>query len=422
MIYSWTYILFILVLLSGFNQLDRHLMVILLPLIAPEFALSDIEIGLLSGLAFALLFGVFTIPASVWAVRFNRRNIVAISAAFWGAMTFLTGLSQSFWHLLATRIGLGIGEAASIPASHAMISDMYRPNERATALAIWSSGFNVGLFAAFLIGGIVGQVYNWRVAFLGAGAATIAVTLLLFTTTRDPKPESGSQEPQADLAAMPLLRDAALDIWTHPASRHVTIGAVLIAIMGNGALAWAPTFLVRSHGMSIAAVGLYLSLVAGIGGAIGVTLVGRCADHFYQRDRRWCLWVVALTLVVIAPLSVGFYLVGQTSLALVCFVLPCAFGNSFFGPSVAVLHNQAPPHLRAPVSAFFVLVINVIGMGVGPLLVGALSQWVFASAGIHSLSYALAMTQILTLWAAFRFLRAGHAIVRTDESHYTAQR
>lgn len=422
MTYRRTYTLFILVLLSSFNQLDRHLTAILLPLIAPEFLLSDVEIGLLSGLAFALLFGVFTIPASVWAVRFNRRNIVAISAAFWGTMTFLAGLSQSFWHLLATRIGLGIGEAASIPASHAMISDMYRPNERATALAIWSSGFNIGLFAAFLIGGIVGQVYNWRVAFLGAGAATIVVTLLLMTTTRDPSSKSDPRDAKADLAAMPLLRDAALDIWTHPASRHVTIGATLIAIMGNGALAWAPTFLVRSHGMSISAVGLYLSLVAGIGGAIGVTLVGRCADYFYPRDRRWCLWVVALMLVLVAPLSVGFYLVAQTSLALACFILPCALGNSFFGPSVAVLHNQAQPHLRAPVSAFFVLVINVVGMGVGPLLVGALSQWIFASAGIHSLSYALATTQILTLWAAFHFLRAGHAAAGTGERQYAAQR
>lgn len=249
-----TYILFVLVLLSAFNQLDRHLMAILLPLIAPEFALSDVEIGLLSGLAFALLFGVFTIPGSIWAVRFNRRNIVAVSAAFWGAMTVLTGFAQSFWHLLVTRIGLGIGEASSIPASHAMISDMYRPNERATALAVWSSGFNIGLLVAFLIGGVVGQVYGWRTAFLGAGAATIGTALLLLITTRDPTSEAGLPKDES----VPVLRNAALSIWTAPASRHVMFGATLIAVMGNGAIAWVPTFLVRSHGMSVSEVGLYL--------------------------------------------------------------------------------------------------------------------------------------------------------------------
>jgi predicted MFS family arabinose efflux permease len=346
-------------------------------------------------------------------VRFNRRNIVAISAAFWGAMTLLTGLAQSFGHLLVTRVGLGIGEASSIPASHAVISDMYGPNERATALAIWSSGFNIGLFAAFLIGGVVGQVYGWRIAFLGAGIATIVTALILLMTTRDPPPERDTHKEGAMLASGPLLRTAAWSIWAAPASRNVVVGATLIAIMGNGALAWVPTFLVRSHGMSISAVGLYLSLVAGIGGAIGVYLVGRSADHLRRRDRRWSLWVVALALLLVAPLSAGFYLFTQTSLALACFVLPCALANSFFGPSVAALHNQAPAHLRPPLSAIFVLVINVIGMGIGPLLVGSLSQWVFAGAGVHSLAYALALTQILTVWGAIQFYVAGQELAHS---------
>jgi predicted MFS family arabinose efflux permease len=416
MVRSRAYILFILVLLSAFNQLDRHLMAILLPLIGPEFALSDVEIGLLSGLAFALLFGVFTIPASIWAVRFNRRNIVAVSAAFWGAMTLLTGFAQSFWHLLVTRIGLGIGEASSIPASHGMISELYRPNERATALSIWSSGFNIGLFAAFLIGGLIGQAYGWRIAFLGAGIATIVTAFLLLITTRDPSLEQDTHKKGSLLESGPLLRTAVRNIWSAPASRNVVFGATLIAIMGNGALAWVPTFLVRSHGMSISAVGLYLSLVAGIGGAIGVYLVGRSADYFRERDQRWSLWVVALVLFLVAPLSIGFYLSAKTNLALAFFVLPCALGNSFFGPSVASLHNHAPSHLRPPLSALFVLVINVVGMGIGPLLVGSLSQWVFAGAGVHSLAYALALTQILTLWGALLFFFAGRELVPSSEA------
>jgi MFS family permease len=235
-VHSRAYILCLLVILCGFNQLDRYLTAILLPLIGAEFALSDVQLGVLSGIAFAILFGIFTIPASIWAVRYNRRNLVAASAGFWGTMTLLTGFAQSFWHLLLTRIGLGIGEAGSVPASHAIITDLYHPHERATALAIWSSGYNFGLFVAFLIGGYVGQVYGWRIAFVIAGIGTMLTALVLLLTTHDAVPKGGA-DARRNAAAVAIFRNALFQLGADSASRHVIVAATLIAIVGNGALA-----------------------------------------------------------------------------------------------------------------------------------------------------------------------------------------
>src|SRR4051812_23115312 len=180
------YVLTVLAVLSAFNQLDRQLIAILLEPIRREFALSDVELGLLSGLAFALLYAGLSISAATWAVRRNRRNLVAASALVWGAMTAFSGLAQSFWQLLAGRIGVGAGEAGAMPASHAMISDLYAPHERATAMAVWASGANIGVFLAFLAGGAIGQYYGWRAAFVACGLGTMFAALLTSVTVAEP--------------------------------------------------------------------------------------------------------------------------------------------------------------------------------------------------------------------------------------------
>lgn len=157
-----SYTLTILVALSAFNQLDRQLTSVLLEPIRHEFALSDVQLGLLSGPAFMVLFAGMSIPAAIWAVHASRRNLIAVAAAFWGGMTFLSGLAHSYWALIVGRIGVGLGEAGAMPASHALISDLYKPHERGGAMAAWSSGVNIGVFLAFLLGGMIGQMFGWR--------------------------------------------------------------------------------------------------------------------------------------------------------------------------------------------------------------------------------------------------------------------
>jgi MFS family permease len=406
---SRAYCLAVLTAVAALNQLDRQLMSILLEPVRREFALTDVQLGLLSGLAFAALYTTLSIPAAVWAVSHSRRNLIAAAAAVWGGMTMLCGAAQSFAQLFLARLGVGVGEAGGIPPSHAIISDLYPPGERATAMAIWSAGNNIGIFIAFLFGGVIAQRFGWRTAFVVAGVVTVLCALLLRLTVHEP--------PRATEAGPEMrgrVRESWRLMWRDPALRQVWAGAVITATVGFGALAWIPSYLARSHQLPLATIGVYLAVLVGLGGALGSWLGGRYSDALRRRDIRWSLWLVAVVFIGSKPFSMAFYLIDNTALALALFALPAAVGGIFMGPSVAVLHDRVPTPLRPIVSAIFLMFINFIGLGLGPLLTGALSQYVFASAGEHSLRYALVVMQVLGIWGGVHFWLAGrHLAPRT---------
>jgi MFS family permease len=407
--FSRAYCLAVLTAVAALNQLDRQLMSILLEPVRQEFALTDVQLGLLSGLAFSALYTTLSIPAAVWAVNHSRRNLIAVAAVVWGGMTALCGAAQSFGQLLLARLGVGVGEAGGIPPSHAIISDLYPPGERATAMAIWSAGNNVGLFVAFLFGGFIAQRFGWRMAFIVAGLMTVLFALLVRLTVHDP--------PRATEAGAAMrsgrMRESWRLMWRDPTLRQVWAGAVITAAVGFGALAWIPSYLARSHQLPLATVGVYLAVAVGLGGAIGTWLGGHYSDMLRRRDIRWSLWLVAAVFIGSKPFSIAFYLLDNTALALALFALPAAAGGIFMGPSVAVLHDRVPVSLRPIVSAIFLMFINFIGLGLGPLITGALSQFVFASAGEHSLRYALVVMQIAGVWGGLHYWQAGrHVAVR----------
>jgi MFS family permease len=407
---SRAYCLAVLTAVAALNQLDRQLMSILLEPVRREFALTDVQLGLLSGLAFSALYTTLSIPAAVWAVNHSRRNLIAVAATVWGGMTALCGAAQSFGQLLLARLGVGVGEAGGIPPSHAIISDLYPPGERATAMAIWSAGNNVGLFVAFLFGGLIAQRFGWRMAFIVAGIVTVLFALLVRLTVRDPP---RAAEAGAALRSGGRVRESWWLMWRDPALRQVWAGAVITAAVGFGALAWIPSYLARSHQLPLATIGVYLALVVGLGGALGSWLGGYYSDALRRRDIRWSLWLVAAVFIGSKPFSMAFYLLDNTVLALTLFAIPAAAGGIFMGPSVAVLHDRVPAALRPIVSAIFLMFINFIGLGLGPLITGALSQFVFASAGEHSLRYALVVMQIAGVWGGLHYWLAGrHLAIR----------
>jgi MFS family permease len=400
------YALAVLTAMTAFNHLDRNLMNILLEPIRREFALSDVQLGLLSGFSFAVVFTTAGIPAAVWAVRHDRRNLIAAAVALWGAMTALCGLAQNFWQLLLARVGVGVGEAGGPAPSHAMLSDLYRPGERATAMAIFTVGINAGVILSFLVGGIAGQIFGWRAAFVIAGIATLLLGLLFRFTVRDP-PRSGAA---GDIGSLSLVGETTRAMWRDPAMRQTCFGAILATLVGYTVVAWTPSYLLRSHAMSLAATGAYLAVVIGIGGALGTYLGGRLSDGLGRKDVRWSMWVFSVALLVATGLLAAFYLVNDTALALALFVAPAMVGTAYLGPSVAVLHDRVAPHLRPIASAIFILLSTLIGLGIGPLLAGALSQHVFAAAGEESLRYALVLTQLAGLWSAVHFYLAGRSL------------
>lgn len=408
---SRRYLLAVLAVLSIFNQLDRQLLAILLEPIRTEFMLSDVQLGLLSGLVFAVIYAGLSVPAAIWAVRYNRRNLIALSVALWGAMTALSGLAQTFWQLLLGRIGIGVGEAGATPATHAIISDVFGPHERATAMAIWASGVNLGIFAAFLIGGYVGQYYGWRTAFVACGLATIVAAMVMRITVREPpRAPDAAGEPLRRAPSLALLGTTLRLMRQDSALLHAMIGATITAAVSFGGLVWVPSFLVRAHGMEISEVGSYLALVIGLGGALFVTLGGLMSDALRRRDIRWSIAFAGVLLIGAKPLTLTFYLADSTTVALVAFILPGMVATVFVGPALALLHNRVPPTLRPTASAVFLLTVNVIGMSFGPLVVGMMSQWLFAGSN-DSLGQALAVLQVVGIWGAMHFIIAGQRLI-----------
>ncbi len=406
---SRLYILIVLTALSAFNFLDQQLMSILLEPVRQEFRLSDIELGLLSGIAFAALYTVLSVPAGVWAIDHSRRTLIAAAAAVWGAMTIACGFAQSFPQLILARLGVGIGEAGGLPPSQAWISDLYKPGERATALATLAAGVNLGVFLAFLVGGYVGHSYGWRVAFMVAGLPPLLLALLLLTIKEAPR-EAPQPRTGAAASSLASVGTTLRLMWADPMLRQVLIAAILAMTVGYGALAWIPSFLVRSHGFNIAQAGAYLAVVIGLGGAVGSWLGGHVSDRLRQRDVRWSLWLVAIVFVVARPFAMAFYALDNTALALTLFVLPAAVGAVHIGPCVAVLHDRIAPPMRPLASALFNMILTLIGLGLGPLLVGTMSQTVFAPFGADSLRWSLAIWQLVGLWAAVHFYFAGKAL------------
>lgn len=407
---SRPYVLGVLVALSTLNQLDRQLMAILLEPIRREFVLSDVQLGLLSGLAFAAIYAALSIPAALWAVNHNRRNLIAAAAAIWGTTTILFGAAQSYWQLLLSRIGTGAGEAGAMPASHSIISDLYRPHERAGAMSAWSAGINLGIFIAFLAGGYIGHRYGWRMAFAAAGILTLAVALLARLTIAEPVRSADARS--AALRAAPsatILREAITALWSDAVLRHVMAGATITAVVGYGTLTWAPSYLVRSHGLSLPTVGVYLAIVIGVGGAIGAIVGGRLCDRLGRRDIRWSLWLVGIAYIATKPLAMIFYLSADTVIALSAFVLPALVSTLYLGPSISVLHNRVAAPLRPAVSALFLMLLNLVGLGIGPLLVGMMSEWLFNGTS-NSLGYALAALHIVGLWGGLHFIVAGNRL------------
>jgi predicted MFS family arabinose efflux permease len=414
-----SYVLTLLAALAAFNFLDQQLMSILLEPIRREFQLSDIQLGLLSGLIFAALYTLLSIPAGLWAVAHSRRKLVAAAAMLWGAMTIACGFVQSFTQLAFARLGVGIGEAGGAPPSQAWVSDLYNPGERATALAVLAAGVNVGALLAYLVGGFVGQRYGWRTAFIVGGIPPLLCAALLRMTTREAMPVRPAPA-QGDPGSFALVRTTLIQMFGDPVIRQVLIAAVLAMTVGYGAIAWIPSFLVRSHGLGIAPIGAYLALTIGIGGGLGSWLGGYVSDRLRVRDVRWSLWLVAIVFVVARPFAMAFYWVDDTALALALFVLPGAVGAIHIGPSVAILHERVQARQRPLASALFLMILTLVGLGLGPLAVGAMSQIAFAKYGADSLRYALLVWQLVGFWAAIHFYLGGAALARGDAAGVAA--
>ncbi len=400
------YALGLLTVVYSFNFIDRQLLAILQESIKAELLLSDGQLGLLTGFAFALFYVTAGIPIARWADRSNRRNIVALALGVWSFMTAISGLMQNFWQLLLARIGVGVGEAGGSPPSHSMLSDIFPPEKRAGALGFYSTGVNIGILFGFLLGGWINEYFGWRWAFVVVGLPGVLLALIVRFTMAEPirglsenKQVTGESVPFGDVLRL---------LWARRAFRHMALGAALNAFAGYGVSNWMASFIIRSHGMSTGELGTWLALIIGGGGALGVFFGGVLADKLGARDVRWYTWLPAVVGLAVLPLSAAVYLMDDPYTALLCLVIPGAMSNVYLGCTIATTHNLVGLRMRATASAVLFFILNIIGLGAGPWCVGMLSDFLEPSLGVESLRYAmLYLLPAVGFWSVCHFFFAG---------------
>ncbi|MEZ5504175.1 MAG: MFS transporter [Halioglobus sp.] len=398
------YGLFILTLVYAFNFIDRQILVILQEPIKLELGLSDAQLGLLSGFSFALVYITAGIPIAYWADRGHRRNIIAAALTIWSGMTALSGLAQNYGHLLLARIGVGIGEAGGSPPAHSMISDYYPPARRGTALSIYSTGVHVGVLLGFLLGGLISQAYGWRVAFMAVGLPGVLLAVVLVLTVREPP--RGRWETAAQAAYRPDFRQTLALLSSYRSFWYLASAGGLTAFVSYGNGNFAPSFLVRNHGLEIGQVGILLAIFGGGGGMLGTFLGGYLADRMGVREKRWYLWLPAIAGALALPLGFPYLLLDDITLVIASMFAVTILLNTYLGPCLAMSHTLAPPAMRALTSAVLFFVFNMIGLGLGPLTVGLLSDFYVPYLGDQSLRYAMLTVGVLGSPAVLLFILA----------------
>ena len=402
------YVLGILVVVYVFNLIDRQILSMLLEPIKQELQLSDTQLGMLSGIAFAVFYTTFGIPIARYADRSSRVRVISWSLAAWSLMTAICGLAQNFWQLMLGRIGVAIGEAGASPPSHSLISDYFAPANRATALGIYSLGAPIGIMIGFLAGGWLVHFFDWRTAFIVVGLPGVLMAVIVSRTVKEP-PRGLSEGVQSVQEQAPL-KEAFLYFWSRPSFRHLTLAAGLHAFASYGLLTWLPAFLVRSHQMGAAEIGTYLAMVTGVVGGIGTFAGGYICDRFGQKDRRMYVWIPAISLIIFIPLAILSLLSDTKEGALYFYLIPALLSPIYLGPTFSVVQGMSQLRMRAIAAAGLLFVLNLIGMGLGPMLVGVLSDFLKPQLGAEALRYALIVAVAINLWSALHYYLAAKTL------------
>lgn len=403
------YVLFVLFLAHCFNAIDRSIVNILVEPIRADLDLSDGQIGILSGLGFALFYSVLGVPIACWADRWVRKNILAIGLTFWSAMTAATGMAGGFWTMLLARIGVGAGEASLYPTAYPLITDYFDEKKRPRAMALFQVGLFMGVIVGSALAGYLADVYGWRRACFIIGLPGVLLALLAYLTVREP-PRGMSENSAPAVAAMraPLsdenLGTALKLLLVNSRFMSLIAAATLLALVSSTLGAWGPAFLMRVHGLSLTEVGMVAGPVIGVGGVSGTLLGGFLGSYLAEKGE-------GAERPLLAPLcSVPFAV-----LATFTFIFSTAPAIAFAGggaasflvgvhagPLVAVAIGQIEPRHRSLAAAVLTIGQLLIGFGIGPTIVGILSDLLNPAFGRDALRYALFFAPFCVIagWAA----------------------
>ncbi|MFC4931478.1 spinster family MFS transporter [Massilia sp. GCM10023247] len=410
----------LLALVYVFSFVDRTVVAVLIEPIKAEFGVSDTLVGLLTGLAFAVLYAGLAIPVGVLADRGNRRNIVAVCCAAWSAATMVCGMAQSFWVLLVARMSVAVGEAGGMAPSIALVSDMYPKERRSFAISLFMMGPNLGALVGLALGGWIAQHYGWRATFLWFGAPGVLLALLVWLVVREPK--RGAFEAAPSKAAAGTSKSQVLALLKIPAFRYVCLACGIAGASGYGYAVWTPSFLVRTHGMSIAHAGLIFGVIGGIGSVAGSLFSGLLCDRLVRRDQRWQIGLPLTGVALSIPAALAFFMWPAGSAwavgsLLVPHAIAFAFAFAFFASWWPALSYSAISHMvaanqRSVAAATLNLFLTMFGLGLGPLVTGFMSDQLIPRFGQEGLRYALAgvmclmLASVVLYWMAIRPYRS----------------
>ena len=403
--------LFALLLVYILNFLDRQIVNILAEPIKRDLGLSDTQLGLLAGPAFAVFYAVLGIPIARYADRAgtNRVWLISLCLAVWSAMTAICGVAQNFLQLALARVGVGVGEAGCTPAAHSLIADSVPPEKRSSAIAFFGLGIPIGGLLGLIIGGVVNDQYGWRAALMLVGAPGILLAFVLPFLIRDPRRcadsthfESTTSSKKAALS----ITDAAREVFASKAYLYVFIAASFTAFLSYGKGLWTISFFIRSHGLSTTEAGLAMAVALGISGIFGTWLGGKVADVFGKRDKRHILTLPAIGMAVAAPILFAGYWVEDWRIAVALLIVPTLLNAAYYGPAYGCVQGLVRPEARAIAASLVVFGQNLIGLGMGPLLFGVLSDSLQPIAGEESVRWVLYGAAWLGLIPAFFFWRA----------------
>lgn len=401
------YMLILLTVILALNFTDRIVLSLVLESIKHDLGLSDTQLGLLSGLAFALFYSVMAVPIARWSDRGNRVSIISGVTVVWGIMMAATSFAASFAQLLLLRVAVAVGEAGCLPPAQSLIAEKFERRERARAVAFYMAGAPIGVILGYLLGGALNASLGWRLTFACLGVMALPLALVVFFTLRDPRFTRSVGKHASPLP----LRTVLATLFARNSFRNLAWCFALASFFGYGILQWQPTYFVRQYGLGTGEIGLWFAGVSGVGSLIGTYLGGEVAARFAAGNEALQLRLMAFGYVVFGVFSALVYLSPNPYWALACMAIAMTGGATVNGPLFAILQTIVPESMRATAVALVYFMANLVGLGLGPLGVGALSDVLTPHLGNGALGIALLALCPGYLWVAWHLMRGARSVL-----------
>ncbi len=402
------YAIGLLVLVNVVNYMDRVILSLLLPDIQADLELSDSQLGWLTGMAFALFYACFGIPLARLADVWVRKYLIIIALTSWSFMTMASGIVNNFIQMLLVRIGVGIGEAGCIPASHSLISDLVKPSERSNALAVYTAGATIGIILGLSAGGWLNEIVGWRWTFVIIGAPGVLLAILLVFTFSEPI--RGQFDAVYTREAKPSFVHSAKELFASSTYRYIVIAYSAATFSIYGLLQWLPSYYTRTFELSSTAIGTFFGITLGVGLTVGVLVGGAMGNYLMKRNQRWGLWMPAISMASSIPFvflllsSKDFYSAAGANFAFF------ALSGMISGPLFAVIQGISLPDTRATATAMLMFVASILGIGGGPLAVGVISDSYTGLGSVNPLGEALYITAYVPVLSVITLVLGGFTL------------